>query len=1364
MFVQTLGLWSLWMACGGENVIEKVQNAAPSILILSHSDGAEIREGFVETFRASVSDDDNEFDELMVAWYIGDQIVCDWETVSATGDSTCEMVFLPEDTNVIAAVEDMQGTAGRSEVAITVLPTEAPLIDMFSPTATGGYYSNALVHFSAMISDAEDDLEDLVISWTSSVDGELPLDVSLDANGEMSDYMYLTEGNHVIELRVEDTTGKVSVEDVAIRVQGENTPPECAFIEPLDRSAYLAGEAIYFSGTATDIDIPNNTLSVEVLSNLDGVVQTLAPFSDGSFSFAVETLRVGTHTMTLRVRDEVNAECSTGMVVIVGTPPTVSIEDPTDGALYALGDAITFRGIVSDSEDQAGDLSIRWDSDIDGELGVGSPSSQGVAQLTRSDLSAGVHAITFSGTDTAGLMSDDLISVRVNQLPTVDSISFSPDPVFSNNNLAMSFTTSDLDGQNVSTTYQWYEDGVLTSFTGTSVGSAELQVGEVWTVRVTPYDGFHYGNYLESSITISNTPPIVSNVVISPSGGVYNDSVLTCTASASDIDQAISPTFQWTVNGTIYQGDTLDLATTPAMPNYVIACNGIATDDQGASDMGTDSVVLGNRDPVLGTVVITAASNGMLGDTLTCDSQVTDPDGESLTATYIWNVNGFSVGAGSVFTLNQGMVQPSDTITCIASVTDSYGATDTAAGTFIVFNDPPVFNSIEITPSEPLESDIVTCSASVTDSDGTIAPSLDFLFENVTTGTILYPNYTSSTTATLNLVDVSFTTGDVLGCHVTATDMGGSVVTDSTFVTIANSGPSVDSIAISPNAGVRTGDTLTCTATASDTDDGTIAPTYQWTVNGNLVSSTDTYTIDATDTDVGDDVICTATAIDSEGLIATDTASIEVENTPPIVSAATITPSTGVYNDSVLTCGVSIVDPDETVNPTMQWTRNGSAFAVGTTVDLGNFNVLPNQTIGCNISATDNSGANDYTSVSVIVDNRLPSLTAPIIDNPTPEDSDTITCSATTSDDDGEIPVLTYAWTNGASTLGTNPSVTLSSSTVAVGDVITCTVTSTDNFGGVVSDTATATVIDSNGATNCGLTACDLNIDLGNGQSVDFVLVSNGTFNMGSPTSEEGRGSDELQHQVTLGSDFYVMTTEVTQGMFGQLMGYDAHVLGATSNGVGSYGVGADYPTYNVSWHMAADFANALTTRHNSLNGLNLQQCYACTGSNSSISCTEQVNPYQCTGYRLLTEAEWEYAARAGTSAAIWTSNGGGDLPNGYVDTTNILTDGYDLTLYAWYKPTQSTPHGSKEVATLDANGFGIYDMSGNINEWVHDWYATYPSGFTVDPVNPSGSPFKVYRGGYWNSTARYIRSAERLNVSPGSQYSNIGFRVGRSL
>ena len=1353
-------------ACKNDTIIEKQRNAAPNILIMSHSNGAEVRDGYVETFRAAVSDEDHDFEELKIAWYVDDDLVCDWSTSNLEGEALCEIRFEEGDQQVIAEVRDPEGAAGRFEVDVDVLPTYAPEIEMLTPVTGGNYYASELIQFSALISDAEDVPEDLLVTWTSSADGELILDTSINAEGEMSDYTYLTEGNHAIELRVEDSTGKVSTEEVVILVGGNNNEPTCAFTAPMDGDTFLLGDSIVFSGSAVDVDIPNNQLLVSISSNLDGVVQSLSPFSDGSFSFAIDSLTAGTHTMTLSVEDDVGAVCTTGMLLSVGTAPVVNLDEPLDGALFELAEIITFKATVSDGEDQPSDIMVVWTSDLDGELHTGNANSQGVSQFSFNGLSAGVHSISVSATDTTGLVSDDLISFRVNTRPMVNTIAFTPDPVFSNNNLSMSATSSDGDGQNVSQTYEWYEDGVSTGFTGTSIAASELQVNEVWTVRVTPNDGYQDGPYTEASITVSNTGPVVNSVEINPINSVYNDTILTCTGTASDIDQTIAPTFQWTVDGQTYSGASLDLSTVGVMPNYVVACNAIATDDWGASDMMTTSVTVENRAPVLLPVNITPGSTGQVGDTLTCESLVNDPDGEILTPIYTWSVNGFAAGSGNVFTLSSIVVDPSDLVTCTATVTDAYGESDLAIGSFTVVNELPIISNISIEPVEPTTFDTVTCSAIVTDPDGITDPTVEFLFENITTGTTLYPNAATNDEATLNLLDVSMSVGDELACHVTVTDNGGAVVMDTETTTIVNSQPTIDSIEITPNASVEVGTVLTCSATSSDYEDGTLIPTYEWTTNGAVVSSVDTYVVDGAEANLGDVITCTVTVIDSDNQMVSDDVGVVVQNTAPVVSDVSISPSFAVTNDAILTCTPTIEDPNETVIGNFVWRRNGNQMAVGSTVDLSNFNVLPTDVIDCVVSATDNQGASDSASASVTIGNRSPVVGIPTISNTAPEVGETITCSAIVTDDDGEVPTVTYEWTDGQNTLGTAADLTLSASDFSAGDVVVCTVTAEDNFGATAGSSNLATIADS-GNAGCGLTACDSNLDLGGGQSIDMVLLTAGTFTMGSPSTEEGHQTDEIQHTVTLTNDFYVMTTEVTQGMFAQLMGYDSHAGQSTSNGTGTYGVGADFPAYHTTWHMSAAFANAVTQRHNVLNGTGLQECYTCTGSGQSVTCSVTVDPYMCDGYRLLTEAEWEYAARSASADAFWTINGGGNIPSGLASDCSqswTLSDGTALDDLGWYCGNNNQnggAHGSKEVATREPNSNGLYDMHGNIGEWVNDWYDDYPTGSVTNPSGPSTSFWKVYRGGYWGSSPAYLRSASRNDLSPGTGASNIGFRLG---
>jgi formylglycine-generating enzyme required for sulfatase activity len=144
--------------------------------------------------------------------------------------------------------------------------------------------------------------------------------------------------------------------------------------------------------------------------------------------------------------------------------------------------------------------------------------------------------------------------------------------------------------------------------------------------------------------------------------------------------------------------------------------------------------------------------------------------------------------------------------------------------------------------------------------------------------------------------------------------------------------------------------------------------------------------------------------------------------------------------------------------------------------------------------------------------------------------------------------------------------------------------------------------------------------------------------------------------------------------------------------------------------------------------------------------------PYACPGYRLPTEAEWEYAARAGTTTG--TYNGTSTLlyceqPNGVLDSI------------AWFCGNGgSTTHAA---GGKTANAWGLYDLLGNVWEWVHDWYAAYP-GDASDPWGPAAGSLRVIRGGSWVNVAQYARAADRNYDDPSSRGDSLGFRPVRSL
>ena len=192
----------------------------------------------------------------------------------------------------------------------------------------------------------------------------------------------------------------------------------------------------------------------------------------------------------------------------VGTPPIVEIIEPQNGVCLPLG--TTFYLLIIDAEDQSTDLAVSWDASLVGELRSGYPDSQGVHQFAYNTLPAGLHTITLSTTDSTGLNGSDTITVLINTPPTAPMVSVLPDPAYGSSMLtATASGSTDADGDPVSYSYEWYENGMMHS-TGTTVGSTDLDVGEVWTIRVTPDDGYTVGAYTEVSVTISNSDPTLT--------------------------------------------------------------------------------------------------------------------------------------------------------------------------------------------------------------------------------------------------------------------------------------------------------------------------------------------------------------------------------------------------------------------------------------------------------------------------------------------------------------------------------------------------------------------------------------------------------------------------------------------------------------------------------------------------------------------------------------------------------------------------------------------------------------------------------------------------------------------------------------
>jgi formylglycine-generating enzyme required for sulfatase activity len=227
--------------------------------------------------------------------------------------------------------------------------------------------------------------------------------------------------------------------------------------------------------------------------------------------------------------------------------------------------------------------------------------------------------------------------------------------------------------------------------------------------------------------------------------------------------------------------------------------------------------------------------------------------------------------------------------------------------------------------------------------------------------------------------------------------------------------------------------------------------------------------------------------------------------------------------------------------------------------------------------------------------------------------------------------------------------------------------------------------------------------------TLDLIWLAPGTFTMGSPVSEVGPGNERSNerptHRVTISKGFWLGKTPVTQGQYQAVMG---------DNPSNFANVGPDAPVETVSWNDAMEFCRKLTEQERGAG--RLPEGYA---------------------YMLPSEAQWEYACRAGTTGARY-----GNLDD-----------------IAWYNANSGmTTH---PVAQKQPNAWGLYDMLGNVEQWCSDWYSfPYPGENVTDPVGADSGSNRVIRGSDWLGPAVTCRAAIRFWYAPGYRYSCLGFRV----
>jgi len=261
---------------------------------------------------------------------------------------------------------------------------------------------------------------------------------------------------------------------------------------------------------------------------------------------------------------------------------------------------------------------------------------------------------------------------------------------------------------------------------------------------------------------------------------------------------------------------------------------------------------------------------------------------------------------------------------------------------------------------------------------------------------------------------------------------------------------------------------------------------------------------------------------------------------------------------------------------------------------------------------------------------------------------------------------------------------------------------------------------------------------------VEMVWIPAGAFWMGSPRDEAGRHGGEVRHEVSLSAPFWLGTSEVSQALWERVMGDNPSTR--TYQGVSL--IGERLPVHTVRWTDAIRFANRLSAAEG------LRPAYRLHGKQVTWDRSSD-------GYRLPTEAEWEFAARSGTYDAF----SGTDSPEDVCRFANVATPSGQV-MFSWKDPPfpcEDGVSGLAPVGSFSANAWGLHDMTGNIWEWVWDWEGPYPSQDVTDPTGPETGTARLKRGGSWMHRWRSARVADRSRDNPEGRYHYVGLRLARS-
>ena len=584
--------------------------------------------------------------------------------------------------------------------------------------------------------------------------------------------------------------------------------------------------------------------------------------------------------------------------------------------------------------------------------------------------------------------------------PTIDSIQIVPAEVFTGSELSCVSTISNPSQQILSFQYEWF------------AGDTKLGDGGELNLQpdlVQPTDDIICSLKMftddqefaaSATVTVSNTLPVIDEIDITPSDEVKIGTELICSGAASDADlEDVGISFKWYRGDELLaEGTSLVLSSSLVSKRDEVTCVLSAEDGYGGIVEDKTTVVVGNSEPLLEAVLISPESPNTK-DELRCEASATDIDGDNITLSYEWTVDG--VAGSSTTDILLGPFTVGAQVSCLVTPDDGEQTGASLSASTQIENTLPTVDAIEILPATAYADSLLQCTAQPFDFDDEEI-TLAYRWTN-TDGVEL------GTSDTLQLTPSIAPVGSDIWCAATPADPHGQGTAVSSHVIIENTDPSVAEMAnivANPQA-VTTGE-LTCSALFSDLDDGDLSASYQWLAGTTVLGSGPTYTISALETDPEDTIVCVATASDNNGASVSSDASIVVENTVPEVTSLSLSPDP-LYSQDDVVCSAQAMDIDEqTIALAYAWDIDGVSQNEQSDILAGPFEV--GSVVTCSVIPNDGLSDGIAVTESIEVQNTLPIISAISFDTSEPKTNDTIQAIVVTSDVDGQVVTVSHQW------------------------------------------------------------------------------------------------------------------------------------------------------------------------------------------------------------------------------------------------------------------------------------------------------------------------------------------------------------------